>query len=925
MSRLSGFAVLVLIVLGNLGFWWLINRPHSDMSYRGMIDSISFSPFRKDDNPLEDRYPTAASIDSDLALVATKTHGIRLYTALPDDVDVAAMAAKHGLSVTAGAWIRGALADPNLHLDKVPATMNGDELKAYQTQMHDLMLNEAELDAAIAKARNNGKVDRVIIGNETIYRGEASVPQMIDYIRRVKAKIHQPVGTAEPAYVWINHPELARAVDFIGLQVLPYWEGVPVDDAVDFVFGQVSGLQRLFPDKPVRLTEVGWPSAGKARQTAEPSLINQALFLRRFLNAAQDRGIDYNVIEAFDQPWKKTIEWSVGAHWGLWDADRNPKFSWTKPVIEVRQWPVQATAATLLALGPLLWLVFTWRHLRTRGKMFFALLLQFVASLAIWTLSTPVLRDFAPSAQLLYTVLAPALLILLAVVLISGYELTELTWTRQLRRGFTRANAPKPTRFPKVSIHLPCYSEPPEMLKLTLDSLAALDYPDFEVVVVDNNTKNPELWKPVLEHCSKLGPRFKFYHLGRWPGAKAGALNFALAVTDPAAEVIGVINSDYIVDKDWLSALVPHFENPKVGWVQAPQDHREWEGDLFKEFINWEYAGFFDIGMVARNEDNAIIQHGTMTLLRRAAIETVGGWGEWCIVEDAELGLRLLADGYDAVYLSERFGRGLTPDNFTAYKKQRFRWAYGAVQILKAHWRALVPFRETGLTAAQKYHFVTGWLPWFADAFYLLFTALSVVLDDRHDRRAADLRLPHVDLRATDGRRVLGQNGPPSVPLFDPGPLQRRTASRRRGCRHGTDLHDRPRHVVGPVHAHRAFPAHTQNGRQVGLDGGFRHGPRRDRADDLSDRLRHRHPRCQGLERQRRANLGPGARRAGGSLCRLLGDGADLGCSQRRPATAPLRPAGPHGDQGDTAAPDTDTTLLTPSDRRATHLRAATL
>ena len=726
MSRLSGFAVLVLIVLGNLGFWWLMNRPHSDMSYRGMIDSISFSPFRKDDNPLENRYPTAASIDSDLALVATKTYGIRLYTALPDDVDVAAMAAKHGLSVTAGAWIRGALADPNLHLDKVPATMNGDELKAYQTQMHDLMLNEAELDAAIAKARNNGKVDRVIIGNETIYRGEASVPQMIDYIRRVKAKIHQPVGTAEPAYVWINHPELARAVDFIGLQVLPYWEGVPVDDAVDFVFGQVSGLQRLFPDKPVRLTEVGWPSAGKARQTAEPSLINQALFLRRFLNAAQDRGIDYNVIEAFDQPWKKTIEWSVGAHWGLWDADRNPKFSWTKPVIEVRQWPVQATAATLLALGPLLWLVFTWRHLRTRGKMFFALLLQFVASLAIWTLSTPVLRDFAPSAQLLYTVLAPALLILLAVVLISGYELTELTWTRQLRRGFTRANAPKPTRFPKVSIHLPCYSEPPEMLKLTLDSLAALDYPDFEVVVVDNNTKNPELWKPVLEHCSKLGPRFKFYHLGRWPGAKAGALNFALAVTDPAAEVIGVIDSDYIVDKDWLSALVPHFENPKVGWVQAPQDHREWEGDLFKEFINWEYAGFFDIGMVARNEDNAIIQHGTMTLLRRAAIETVGGWGEWCIVEDAELGLRLLADGYDAVYLSERFGRGLTPDNFTAYKKQRFRWAYGAVQILKAHWRALVPFRETGLTAAQKYHFVTGWLPWFADAFYLLFTALSV-------------------------------------------------------------------------------------------------------------------------------------------------------------------------------------------------------
>ncbi len=726
MSRLSGFAVLVLIVLGNLGFWWLMNRPHNDMPYRGMIESISFSPFGKDDSPLANRYPAAASVERDLALVATKARAIRLYTAMPEDVDIAAMAARHGLSVTAGAFIRGNLADPNLHLDKPVDKMNAAELKAYQTQMSDLMQNEAELDAVVAQARRDDNVARLIVGNETIYRGDATVPQMIEYLRRVKHKVNQPVSTAEPAYVWLAHPELVREVDFIALHVLPYWEGVPVNDAVNYVLGQMAGLRNVYPDKPVMLAEVGWPSAGKARQTAEPSLVNQAQFLRRFLTQAASYRIDYNVIEAFDQPWKKAIEWSVGAHWGVWDADRNPKFSWTKPVIEVRQWPMQATAATLLALVPLVWMVFTWKHLQTRGKMFFALLLQFMASLAIWTLSTPVLRDFAPSTQLLYSVLAPALLILLIVVLISGYELTELTWTRQMRRRFSRTGAPAATRFPKVSIHLPCYSEPPEMVKLTLDSLAQLDYPDFEVVVVDNNTRNPDLWKPVEAHCAALGPRFKFFHLAPWPGAKAGALNFALTVTDPAAEVIGVIDSDYVVDQDWLKSLVPHFENAKVGWVQAPQDHRAWEGDLFKEFINWEYAGFFDIGMVARNEDNAIIQHGTMTLLRKSAIEAVGGWGEWCIVEDAELGLRLLCAGYDAVYLSERFGRGLTPDNFTAYKKQRFRWAYGAVQILKAHWRALVPFRATGLTAAQKYHFITGWLPWFADAFYLLFAILSV-------------------------------------------------------------------------------------------------------------------------------------------------------------------------------------------------------
>jgi hypothetical protein len=259
-----------------------------------------------------------------------------------------------------------------------------------------------------------------------------------------------------------------------------------------------------------------------------------------------------------------------------------------------------------------------------------------------------------------------------------------------------------------------------------MDSLATLDYPDFEVLVLDNNTRDPAVWKPVLDYCTALGPRFKFYHLGQWPGAKAGALNFALTQTDPGAEVIGVVDSDYQVRPDWLKVLVPYFENPKVGWVQAPQDHREWEKDLFKEAINWEYAGFFDIGMVARNEDNAIIQHGTMTLIRREALEETGKWAEWTITEDAELGLRLLECGYESVYLSERFGHGLTPDNFTAYKKQRYRWAYGACQILKGHWRALIPFRDTGLTASQKYHFITGWLPWFADAFYLLFTVLSV-------------------------------------------------------------------------------------------------------------------------------------------------------------------------------------------------------
>ncbi|HVI51385.1 MAG TPA: glycosyltransferase [Candidatus Sulfotelmatobacter sp.] len=727
LRRFSGLAVLFVIVLGNLGVWWLMNRPATDVAWDGQISSISFSAFRKDDDPFLNKYPPLDSIDQDLALVATKVKAIRLYNSSEGhDQDIPALAAKHGLTVTAGAWIRGALAEPNLRLDKQPGQMNPDELKAYQLQMAALTSNEQEIDAAIEMARANPNVSRIIIGNETIYRGEATVAQLIRYINRVKAKVRQPVSTAEPAYVWLSHPELVREADFIALHVLPYWEGIPVEDAVDYVMGEVQAVKNIYPDKPIMLAEVGWPSAGKGRQQSEPSVINQARFLRRFLNQAEETGLDYNVIEAFDQPWKKAFEWTVGTHWGVWDADRHLKFSMVEPVLEIKQWPMQALTASLIALLPLSWLLFNWKHLRTRGKVFYAVLVQFSVSLMVWTGSVPMIRDFAPSTELMYSVMMPAQFILLVVVLIAGYEMTELTWARQPRRGFTPETSPKPTRFPKVSLHLPCYNEPPDMMIQTLDSLTKLDYPNFEVLVLDNNTRDPEVWKPVQQYCAKLGDRFKFYHLGKWPGAKSGALNFALTQTDPDAEVIGVIDSDYQVTPDWLSTLVPYFENPKVGWVQAPQDHREWDHDLFKECINWEYAGFFDIGMVARNEDNAIIQHGTMTLIRRAALEDTGKWSEWTITEDAELGLRLLEHGYESVYLSHRFGHGLTPDNFTAYKKQRFRWAYGAVQILKGHWRALIPFKKTGLTASQKYHFVTGWLPWFADAFYVLFTILSV-------------------------------------------------------------------------------------------------------------------------------------------------------------------------------------------------------
>jgi cellulose synthase/poly-beta-1,6-N-acetylglucosamine synthase-like glycosyltransferase len=277
-----------------------------------------------------------------------------------------------------------------------------------------------------------------------------------------------------------------------------------------------------------------------------------------------------------------------------------------------------------------------------------------------------------------------------------------------------------------VSVHIPAYRENPRMLIETLDSVAALDYPNFEALVIVNNTPEEEYWRPIEAHCARLGERFKFVFLPKVDGFKAGALNKALEFMAPDAEVIALIDADYVVSPNWLKALVPAFANPKVGLVQAPQDHRDGSESAFKTVMNSEYAGFFDIGMVQRNEDDAIITHGTMLLIRRSAFEEVGGWSSDTITEDTELGLRILRKGYESVYTNHRYGYGMLPDTFQAYKMQRERWAYGAVQILRKHIGAMMPGGKE-LTAAQKFQFLTGWSFWISDSIGVIAAYLNLM------------------------------------------------------------------------------------------------------------------------------------------------------------------------------------------------------
>jgi cellulose synthase/poly-beta-1,6-N-acetylglucosamine synthase-like glycosyltransferase/exo-beta-1,3-glucanase (GH17 family) len=699
-SLLRVLGVIVGVLLVAYLSWWVANPGVMEEGWEGgAVKAFSFAPFQKEQNPLAARHPSRDEISRDLKFIADYGYGVRSYSVLNGQEAIPELAKPLNLKVALGAWI-----------DKDDAN------------------NQREIDQLLKLLRdkkNRGTITAAFVGNETVLRGDKTATEMAKIIRQVNDKTRVPVSTAEVWQTWLAHPELVEAVDFIAVHILPYWEGVSINHAVDHVFRRYEELRAAYPDKKILLAEVGWPSTGPWMMGAEPSQVNQARFIREFLNEAHRRGVDYTIMEAFDQPWKYALEGPVGTAWGIFNSDRELKFPMVGAVHENEDWRNLFCFAALLAAPFMLWFLWRRQDVRLWGQLFYSALIMAFASLLVLTIAEVVTEALLISIGIAWSMLVIAQVVMVAVTLFDGFEMTEMLWRNQWRRKFEPLRDVDLAHAPKVSIHVPCYNEPAEMVIETLNHLAALNYPNFEVLVVDNNTKDENVWRPLEAHCAKLGAQFRFFHLPDWPGFKAGALNFALKETAADAEIVAVIDSDYAVTPDWLASMVPYFDQQKTGLVQSPQAYRDWRGNLFKTMCNWEYEGFFKIGMIQRNERNAIIQHGTMTMIRKSVLQSANGWAEWCITEDAELGLRLFQEGYDAVYCPEPFGRGLTPDTFTAYKTQRFRWAYGAMQIIRRHWREFLPGAKK-LTSGQKYHFIAGWLPWLADAAHLIFVSASI-------------------------------------------------------------------------------------------------------------------------------------------------------------------------------------------------------
>ena len=692
-SRKFGLNLVVVLAIAALftGFWALINRPVSAPNWPDQISGFSYSPFQQGQYPQKDQYPSDEEMRRDLEIMSKLTDNIRTYSVDGTLGDIPKLAEEFGLRVTIGIWISP-----------------------------DKERNEREIQKAIELANNSRSVVRVVVGNEALFREEITPEELIVLLDRVRNAVKVPVTTSEQWHIWEKYPQLANHVDLIAAHILPYWEFIPMEKAGEFVLDRARDLKKMFPKKPLLLSEVGWPSNGRMRGGADATQADQAIYLRTLVNTLNRRGYNYFVIEAFDQPWKASDEGSVGAYWGVYNAARQQKFNFEGPVVAIPQWRVLAIGSAVMGLLSLALLLIDGSALRQRGRTFLTFTAFLCGSALVW-----IAYDYSQQYSTWFSLTVGILLGLGAfgvfiVLLTEAHELAEAVWIRKRRREFLPVESDDAYR-PKVSIHVPCYNEPPEMVKQTLDALANLDYPDFEVLIIDNNTKDPAVWEPVRDYCATLGPRFKFFHVAPLAGFKGGALNYLIPHTAPDAEVIAVIDSDYCVDRNWLKHMVPHFADPKIAIVQSPQDYRDYNESTFKKLCYSEYRGFFHIGMVTRNDRDAIIQHGTMTMTRRSVLEELG-WADWCICEDAELGLRVFEKGYSAAYSHNSYGKGLMPDTFIDFKKQRFRWAYGAIQIIKRHTSSLILGKDTELTRGQRYHFLAGWLPWIADGMNIFFT-----------------------------------------------------------------------------------------------------------------------------------------------------------------------------------------------------------
>lgn len=325
---LFNFAILI----GICAWLWYQNRPvvlaEPALAANEKLQCLSYAPYYGDDQTpfIKGTMISKAQIDKDLQLLAKRTQCVRIYSVNQGLDYVPEAASKVGLKVLLGAWIGWVHAE-----------------------------NEQEINTATALANQYPEtVVGLIVGNEVLLRGEQTEQAMIEYFQLAKNATQVPITYADVWEYWLRHPALESSVDFVTVHVLPYWEDdpQPVSNAMKHVNVVMDRVDQAFT-KPIMIGETGWPSAGRHRNGSVPGAVNQARYIREFLQRAEEAGWKYNIIEAVDQPWKRLLEGGVGGYWGLYDTDLKPKFAFTGTMAE-RQDTYNPIIWTIA--GVLLWL-----------------------------------------------------------------------------------------------------------------------------------------------------------------------------------------------------------------------------------------------------------------------------------------------------------------------------------------------------------------------------------------------------------------------------------------------------------------------------------------------------------------------------------------------------------------------------------------
>ena len=347
----------------NLLWWWWPNRPVEIAGWTtAPLQSVSFAPYRPGQSPLTRTFPTPDQIEQDLRRIQGKVRAVRTYSTGENLEAVPQRAGKYGLKVWHGAWLND---NDKENLEQV-----------------NLLIDHAN--------RYKDTVERVIVGNEVLLRKDLTANELRRYIRQVKQRVSQPVTYADVWEFWLRNPSLANEVDFITIHILPYWEDEPIgldrreadgkptiDKHIVDIYRKV---QARFPDKPIVIGETGWPSDGRMRSDARPGRIEQVRYFSTFRGIADREKFDYNFVEAFDQNWKARQEGTVGAAWGLLDAQRHDKFELGKPVVAEPHWRTLYILSTIAAAVILFGFVGMRRIAGTRAILVFAVFAQVVAT-----------------------------------------------------------------------------------------------------------------------------------------------------------------------------------------------------------------------------------------------------------------------------------------------------------------------------------------------------------------------------------------------------------------------------------------------------------------------------------------------------------------------------------------------------------------